>query len=310
MTEQWTDRLDELLMREHSNAQDVPAPWAGALIALGAAAARRRANNGWQLVVAVSVPLRDYAALLVACGWLLAQPEIGTPDVVADAAQISSGTPVRMATTQFLVADRFHGLDSARSEPRFHIGGSWWKASLVKAIRPDDVLDDRRFKRMPMAPPGDLATLAQQAASWHARWCTPSMDVAVIGTQTRLAAELSAVAGLHSRGAGYDRLGDVLRPDDGTSPSWASIILPGGKEDPPPIPAETSLAVLDGSTGIRWLSEISTPVVVAVLDRSSDDESPGEIVLQRRASGREVPLRELGWKPGPGMEALAFEVRS
>ena len=47
----------------------VAAPWAGPLLALGARLARWSPSESWQMVVAVTVPARDYAALLIGLSW-------------------------------------------------------------------------------------------------------------------------------------------------------------------------------------------------------------------------------------------------
>ncbi len=106
-----------------------------------------------------------------------------------------------------------------------------------------------------------------------------------------------------------DRLRDILHPDDGRSAFCASAILSGGRDQIPEMPEQTRLAVLDGATAIRWLPGVRTPLVVALIDRSSADESAGMTVLQRRSIGTPVQLGALGWNPLAGMEALAFEAR-
>src|SRR5258706_4859430 len=98
----------------------VAASWAGHLLGLGARLARRQQRDGWQLVLAVSVPIRDYAALLVSAGWILAQPPVSPRDILAQVEQIPAGTPVRMATAMHLVADRFFQVDRSHHDLRIH----------------------------------------------------------------------------------------------------------------------------------------------------------------------------------------------
>ena len=51
------------------------ARWIGPLVALGARAWRSLAQiSGKQLIMTVTVPRRDLAAVLVGCGWLMAHP--------------------------------------------------------------------------------------------------------------------------------------------------------------------------------------------------------------------------------------------
>jgi len=287
----------------------VPAAWAGNLLGLGARLERQRWRDGWQLVVAVSLPTRDYAALLVGAGWVLTQP--GQPaqsGVLATAEAIPSGTPVRMATALLLVADRFYGVDRTHSDPRVHVGGTFWKIEAVDHIAADPALSEGRFERVDLARPGSLVRRAGRGASWSADQCASRPTVAIVGTRTRLEPELAAQAGWAGSEGGYDSMRDILRPDDGRSAFCASAILPGGREYLPEMRPQTRLAVLDGATAIRWLPEVRTQAVVALIDRSSTDESAGFAVLQRRSVGQRVDLSALGWEPFAGMEALAFEV--
>jgi hypothetical protein len=146
--------------------------------------------------------------------------------------------------------------------------------------------------------------------TWAVDQCVSQPTVAMVGTQTRLEAELAIHAGWAGRDDQFDRLGDILRPGEGKSAFCASAILSGGLQYSPEVPAQARLVVLDGATAIRWLPEVRTPAVVALIDRSSTDESAGIAVLQRRSVGQPVPLRTLGWNPPPGIESLAFEVRA
>ncbi|MET8304712.1 hypothetical protein [Micromonospora sp. NPDC005211] len=122
-------------------------------------------------------------------------------------------------------------------------------------------------------------------------------------------AELAMRAGWAGHQGGYDRLGDILRPDDGTSPFCASAVVSGGRDQFPAMPVGSLLTVLDGSTAIRWLPEVKTPFVVALIDRSSADESAAMTVLQCRSIGDPVAVASLGWGAIAGIEALAFEAR-
>ncbi|MCP5120385.1 MAG: hypothetical protein GY953_57045, partial [bacterium] len=75
-------------------------------------------------------------------------------------------------------------------------------------------------------------------------------------------------------------------------------------------PAEARACVLDGAGAIKYLTEIETPVVVCVLDRSVSDDAAGEMVVQLRNSrGEPVSIPdELGWRAPDGIEAMAFSV--
>jgi hypothetical protein len=290
----------------------VPARWAGGLLGLGARLARRSQRDGSQLVVAVSLPVRDYAAHLVSAGWILTQPPVPPTDALAEADAIAPRTPVRMTTEQWLIADRFMGVDRTHGTPRIHVGGTSWLINHVEFITADPTLSESRYGRHSVARPGSLVRTTGRQKTWSIDQCVATPTVAIIGTRSRLEPELALQTGWAGGGAGADRfdlLHDILRPDDGRSAFSASVILPGGRECLPDLPPQTRLAVLDGASSIRWLAEVRTPLVVALIDRSSTDESAAMAVLQRRSIGQPVQLDSLRWQPLPGMEALAFEVR-
>lgn len=61
-----------LLALAESNQESSTAPWIGPIVALGAMARRYVAQlNDRQLVIALSVPQRDFAAVLLGCGWII-----------------------------------------------------------------------------------------------------------------------------------------------------------------------------------------------------------------------------------------------
>jgi hypothetical protein len=249
------------------------------------------------------------AGILISSGWILAQPGVRQGDVLADARAIPRGTPVRLATTHWLVAERFYGIDSTRSGPRIHVGGSSWMIDVVDYIAADPALHEDRFGRTEVATAGSLVKATGHGTTWPADQCACRPTVAVVGTRTRLEPELALQAGWAGRDGHFDRLANILRPDEGKSAFCASAILPGGMQYIPEAPTEAQIVVLDGATAIRWLPEVRTPVVVGLIDRSSADESAGVALLQRRSIGQPVALGTLGWDPPPGIEALAFEVR-
>ncbi|MEU8179739.1 hypothetical protein AB0B86_03055 [Micromonospora sp. NPDC049047] len=214
-----------------------------------------------------------------------------------------------MATSQQLVADQFFRIDRSHGEPRIHLGGTFWKVGAVHHLAADRTLSADRFGRRSVTPPGSLIRRTGHGDSWPGDLCASKPTVSVVGIQSRLTPELDMQAGWAGCEGGYDRLRDVLRPDDGTSPFSASAIVSGGRDRFPAMPADTLFAVLDGATAIRWLPEVRIPVVVALIDRSSADESAAMTVLQRRSIGEPVAVAGLGWRAIAGIEALAFEAR-
>jgi hypothetical protein len=214
-----------------------------------------------------------------------------------------------MATGQWLVADRFIGVNRTHSVPRVHVGNTFWMINHLECIAGDPALPEARFGRVKLAKPGGLVRKTGRQGTWSIDQCVANPTVAIVGTRSRLEPELTLQAGWTGCEDDWDLLHHILRPDDGRSAFCASAIVPGGRDYLPELPSQAQLAVLDGATAIRWLPEVRTPIVVVLIDRSSTDESAGTTVLQRRSIGRPVPMDSLRWQPFPGMEALAFEVR-
>jgi hypothetical protein len=299
-----------VVLLDGGGGDPVAAPWAGGLLALGARLARQPPRDNVQLIVAVSLPARDFAAVLIAAGWLLARPAKAPLMPIAVAEGLQAGTPVRMIAGDCLVADRFFGVDRARGEPRIHVGWTWWRPAAVTCIAADSTMPEDRFGRLRIPSPGTMATWTGYAEVWAAEQCCASSSVVVLGRKSRLLDEMELRAGWTGLSGQPDRLVDLIRPDDGRRPAWASTIVPAGLGDLPEFPDPARLAVLDGATAIRWLAEVATPMVVALLDRSAVDDAAGDMIMQARSAGVPIPLSQLGWHPFAGMEALAFEVRS
>lgn len=284
----------------------VPAPWAGALLALGARIARCPPAYGDQLVVAVTVPIRDYAAVLVAIGWLLAQRIALPPEPPEMAASIAWGTPVRMIAGGKLVADRFFELRESAGGPRVRVGRSSWQLDHVEYLVPVPCLSEDRFCKVALPTPGTFLAMTGRLSTWPVEHALATCQVSVVGTRTWLMSETYSSIGWGNSVTGLDRIGDLLRIDDGHTPCWSSVILPAGTAGSPQVADSTAFCVLDGSTAIRWLHDIVAPMVVAVADRSSSDELAGELITQARATAMPLKVSTLGWSPPGGLEAVAF----
>ncbi|MGH8627300.1 MAG: hypothetical protein ACREYC_19215, partial [Gammaproteobacteria bacterium] len=239
-------------LAESSSTELVPAPWATALVDLGARLARRAAAlEDDQLVVALTVPVRDFAALLLATGWTLTRPtEIpGPPDEIAE--RLPRGTPVRMVTDQIVIANRFFGMQDATGGRRLHVGNTHWEIEKVRHLSAAPELTDGRFGRRDVTIPGSLTQKAGQATTWLARQCAPSTCVSIIGTRSWLEAELQAWVGWGTDDV-PDRFTDILLPDLGNPPSWATTLYPAQAMQELELPGGPDLVVLDGSSAIHW----------------------------------------------------------
>ena len=98
----------KLCLSEDPRTPGRAAFWVGPLVALGGMASRHlRERSGRQLVVAVSVPRRDFAAALVACGWVLDSdpPKVDAP--LEALRGCGPETPVRLVTEHSVLVDHF-----------------------------------------------------------------------------------------------------------------------------------------------------------------------------------------------------------
>lgn len=306
-----------LALSERGSGPSEAATWIGSLVALGGMASRHNHQlSGRQLVVALSVPRRDFAAALVGCGWVLASPDPQIDPPLAVLRNLEAGAPVRLVTGSVVIADHFVRLDE-EPEPRVHLrGGTQWLVSKVRAVAPLPALATPARSVRPK--PGSVARWAGREATWDERLASPAADLAIIGTLKWLQEDF--VAFLAIDGESIDD--ELLRSQEPTG-SVAGLLLP---ESPPaatwftrlyasshlaeqlPLPKEVRGAILDGAAAIKYLAEIEAPVVICILDRSVADETAAETVVQLRNSrGEPLSLKvDLDWRPPAGVEALAF----
>jgi hypothetical protein len=265
-----------IALGDHTRGPLVAARWAGSLIALGARLARQIPSPGeGQLVVALTVPVRDLAAVLVASGWTLTRPakELGIPSDVA--ATLTFGTPVRMVTDHYVIGGSFYGIQDGPSGPRIRVGGTW-ELSRVRGLVAVPDLGEPRYGKRDITLPGTLAGKTGQSASWAARQCDPRRDLAILGTKSWLADDMTACIGWGSAGLA-DEINAILLPDTDTSPTWATRVYSAQLLQELNVPPDLSLVVLDGASAIRWLPLVESPVVVAVIDRRTADEAASEM---------------------------------
>ena len=292
-------------------------PFIGAFISLGSLLRGQLLGlQGRQLVVAVSVPRRDYAAALIGTGWMLKAPvpSLAEPMEVFRwaEAQRQAGQPayLRAVTERNVVAGVCSRLDETKTPPRVTIGGKtrtvdWYRAVTVLPEPCENVEND-------VADPGFLGELTQVAQTWRERVASPADDLALVGTAKWLQDDLRACIG---NGAADPptgtRLENYVLPIGNNSATWATAIITSARlSEGSAIPQQCSLAILDRYGAIKYLNEIETPIVVCVIDRSVADDSAAELIVQARvANSKPVSIvNELRWKPPAGVEALGFTV--
>lgn len=291
----------------------VEALWVRELIALGGLAHRYASNmdEEQQLVIALSLPTRSFAAVLVAAGWVLAQPipKLESPSYFFE--HLEPGTPIRVVTDDYVITDDFKEFDKSDGTVRLRKQQSW-KLDKVRAAAVS--LGTGGSWRLPLPIPGDLATWANRNTLWNFKLARPPKEVAIIGTNKWLLDDLQAEVTMEDSSA---------QENGNTANSLSALLTPFGDQDDeafvelrsarrwdeePELREEVLLAIFDGSSAISRLSEVDCAVSIALIDRSLVDDSGSEAVLQLRYSNSEpISLRDsLHWKTGSPIEALAF----
>ena len=303
------------MLSDNSEHVGVQAEWIGRLVALGARAARYiRAANGRQLVIAVSVPSRDFAAVLIGCGWLLAsaQPELPLP--LDTLRKLERGQWVRAVNRDKVRAGSFAWLNESKDPPQVHFAGMTCAVDKVQALSElgEWEILDRDIRSQDRPEPGSMARMAGLDLVWDAWLARPAADLAIIGTKKWLENDLEACL---TREADEDlehsSIGSLLMPKATHAATWNTIILPSAAlAESLPLPARLNAVVLDGNGAIEYLPDVETPVVICVLDRSRSDAIAEEVIIQwRNNRGEPLSLEEdLDWTPPGGVEALGYTV--
>lgn len=254
-----------------------------------------------QLIIALSVPRRDFAAALIGCGWTLASspPPLDSPQEVLS--QLKTGAPVRVVTKDRVLLTRITGATNRWPVVEFGNNASFWNGGDILAL--SAAPSTGRYAELHRVPPGTIGRLSAR------RLARPTEDLAFVGPRTSLRAEMNAYLSCESiPGAGPTRLADLLLPDDPDAATWSTRLY-SARGFNGALPGGIRAVVLDGTSAIRQLRDIAVPVVFCIVDRSVADESTAEDIVQYRNTGEALSLREdIGQVPPPGVEVLAFTV--
>lgn len=286
-------------------------PWIGPFVALGSLLRRYLSRlDGRQLVLAVSVPRRDYVAALIGSGWMLSSsaPALDEPLAVFEASDRS--TYLRAVTDKLIITGQFSRVEAHSSGTRVFTGGKLFPADRYRAV---SVLDGDVKSTVSEVPAyGYLAELTKTETTWLDRLAAPPMDLALVGTSKWLREDLQAVIGDGaSVGDSGTTLGTYVLPYDDNAATWSTPIISAARLGEGEVLPESCLAVvLDRYSAIKYLNDITAPIVVCIVDRSVADESAAETILEaRQNNSRPVScVDELRWSPPTAVEALAFTV--
>ncbi len=301
-----------LVLSEDADQPGRAAAWIGPLLALGTRASRHaRKMSDHQVIVALSVPKRDFAAALIGCGWVLASEAPALSEPLETLRRLQPGQPVRAVNSGWVITGHFASLDETETPPRarFAGAGSTWRVDGIRALAALTELESAG--KEPRTEPGSMEHMARLDAAWDARLALPAADLAIVGTVKWLEQDLDAHVGKESDGRPLSSVRSLLKPKTSGAATWFTRLYASARvADNLPLPDDLNAVILDGNGAIKYLGEIETPVVICVLDRSVADEAAAELVMQLRNT-RGEPLHlsdDLGWQPPRGVEALAFTV--
>lgn len=300
----------QLVLSEFANTPGFAAPWIGPLLALGTRAARySRNSSGRQLVIALSVPKRDFAAALIGCGWVLASEAPLLAEPLAALREMGEGQPIRAVNSGHVITGKFLSLDEQAKPARARFAGSTWMVDGIRAVAP--IADFGQPARAPRPDPGSIEQMARLDRAWDARLAMPAADLAIVGTLTWLNEDFEAHLARQNDQLPSSKIASLLMPKSERSATWFTRVYASARfAEQLPFPKDLIAVILDGNGAIKYLAEIETPVVVCVLDRSVADETAAELVTQmRNTRGEPLSLAsDIGWPPPAGVEALAFTV--
>jgi hypothetical protein len=287
------------------------ADWVGPLVALGARAWRSLAQmSGTQLVVTVTVPRRDFAAVLVGCGWLMAHPAPTLKSPIEALRGFAPGTPVRIVTDGSISTSVFRSLEEGNGPARARMeGGVGWLVEKINAL--SELAEHERPERVARPLPGIAEQFAGLDRGWDARLACAPTDLAIVGTNAWLREDAAAYLTVEGRtSAPPSQISTLLLPKGLQRAIWSTrLYSSAGFADQLPLPSEIQAVILDGAGAVKYLDEVEAPIVVCVIDRSIADETAAELIVQRRNAGSTpVSVESLGWISVPGIEALAFKV--
>lgn len=295
-------------LAENHDSMPVPVAWAGSYLALGARLARHVGSlGGRQLVITLSVPRRDYVACLIGAGWTLTRPPLGgAGDPLQVARELGPRAWCRALNATYIYVGELRELNEAVEPARMRYAGSHFQVRSFLRMAPCASLD--RERRQERTKPGSVVRYTGATRDWEERLVAPAQDLALVGIESRLRADLEGVICRVGDEDG-DRLEALLMPWRRDSATWFSRIYSSATLEE--APAGHNAVVLDGQGAIKFIGETFSPIVVCIVDRSVADETQAEnLVNMRRTEGTAVDVSKvLGWHPPVGIEIMGFEVR-
>lgn len=302
-------------LSEDVAAVGVQAKWIDHLVSCGLRVAHYASTlDDKQLVLALSVPQRDYAAALIACGWVLGAKRPNVPDPREVLERVEPGQKVCLSDKKHIAAAKFFRIDTKMGREVLVSDQSTWCIDKIAAI--NVLSDDMEPTKIPCCQerpkPGSLARMAGMDCDWDSWLVSAPADLAIIGTSKWLDRELDAcIRKSEDVVLDSDDIRTVLLPRDKGAVAWHTrIVSHVDRYACLSLPNTVSTVILDGNGAIKYLQDIRAKIVICILDRSTVNETSEEYILQyRNARGVPISLSGVnGWKMLSGIEYMAFEV--
>ena len=302
-------------LSEDLTAVGVQAKWIDYLVSCGLSAARYASKlEDKQLVLALSVPQRDYAAALIACGWILGArcPNTSDPRTFLD--KVQPGEKICLVTKDKVVAAKYCRIGTSSNGETIVTNEGTRRIDKILAI---DVMPDGPSRvdvpcKQARPEPGSLARMAGIASNWDSWLVSLPSDLAIIGTRSWIERELtSCIRKAEDDNIGNNEMQTVLLPKHQRSVVWNTrIVSHVDKGSCLDLPETVSAVILDGNGAIKYLPDLQARIVICVLDRSTATESAEEFIVQyKNTRGAVVSLQDdHGWEMQAGFECAAFEV--
>ena len=263
-----------------------------------------------QLIVAISVPTRHFAASLIGCGWMSNSSAPTLTDPLTTIRGLEVGTPIRAVTSTKVILDFFEGVDFTHIPSRLRLRSRQWQLDKVLALTVIPEL--LSSSEQPTPSVGCISRFTRVADQWAERLCCPPRDLALVGTLKWLHDDLSGFLSTDDESHGPpEQMSSILQVGGDPDATWSTrLYSPTNVLDSSSLPTELCAVILDGASAIKLLADIETQVVFAVIDRSVADETASEVLLHTRSSrGHPVSVpNDIGWVVPRGIEALAFTV--
>lgn len=304
-----------LALAENDQMEGVCARWIDHLVSFGLRTARYSENLGeGQFVLALSVPQRDYAAVLIACGWVLGTQRSNMPEPREFLEKAQPGQKIRMVAKKQIVAANYFGVETRINGDVIVTNEGTWHIDSIAAIAAmsEDMMPAEFPSSQKRPEPGSLASMAGIDSHWDSWLASPPADLALIGTRNWLESELGACISKPKNSSSVNnRIENVLLPKRKRVVAWnAHIVSYADREACLSLPKRICAVILDGNGAIKFLPDIQSKVVICVLDRSTATESAEEFIVQyKNARGIRLSLEtSLRMQMPQGFECMGFMV--